>query len=253
MKHGEYLVFLKYLYDRSSMSRSGRWRHPESLMHYGHLFEEAADALSVVHYIERHCRTDDAIYRTFTTSKLLESVRVASNNLGHCQRELDETGLLDLLEDHWDELLDGLAVDDFPSAELKLLADLGSQDPEADLRAVLHMLKSRRKYQRESQVSIRRDLKKGKEELDITIKETWWEASDDGDRPAGKRPRKNRQWFRRLGQVLEGGVYTLGDIAIAAGGTLAPVPPGSEPWRAIASVRVGVGLAMEGVRGQREE
>lgn len=55
-------------------------------------------------------------------------------------RVADAAGFLDAFDAHYGEIIGGVKLEDMPSQELKVLRELGSEDPESELTALIYMV-----------------------------------------------------------------------------------------------------------------
>jgi hypothetical protein len=219
-----------------------------------HVMREAQQGLQVTDYIVRFCRTDEEIYETFTSTMLHNTVAHANNTLLESRSMLDESGYLAAVDDYFDEIVEGLDPDLLPPAEVQLLAGLGRRDPKEELTAVIYLVQARREHLHSK--TVRQQFEEGIEVLRFGLPASDGSAGDKGGRssgPGGKRPRKGRRWFKGVGQILQGGVLAIGDVALATGWLHLPVDAQTRTWGSVVSVATGVGLVCNGIGELRGE
>ena len=60
-------------------------------------------------------------------------------------------------------------------------------------------------------------------------------------------PKKQRRWWKGLGQIVQGAAISGADIGLALGVLHIPIPKGGETYGVVMSVTAGVGTVMNGV------
>ena len=257
MDNEEYKEFLKYVFDEYIQPRISRiqryWDHPKMSHHWHYEWRGLKKSVDLVNYITNHCENNDEIYRTFTSDRLKRAVDEINDGVRWNNRLAEESGFLDAIDSHYNEIVDGLDVELFPESEIELLQEFGFKHPKSNLRGIIYLLKSRNKdkYRSRNEMSVSSALKYTVDKLS--------DAQNDFKEPdkeiitKEEKPKKSRRWFKGLGQIGQGVALSIGDIALAAGMLKFPVSPETQTWGALVSATTGVGMILNGVGELRGE
>lgn len=261
MTEAEYREFLSFLFERYVRPRIARVRH-----RYRHHFEDELShhldqtirSVQVLRFVENYCYDDEDIFRTFTVQRLKLAVSETRYSVEFSNRLIDEAGFLEACEVHWGEIANGLAVIHLPGADSDVLREMGSPNPEVELRSLVYRAKQwmERNNRQSREIRLQQELtyvaEKLKEahaefeELEKLLKAEKEQQSKDV-------PKKTRRWFKGLGQVAQGAALSIADVALAIGTLNLPVSPETQTWGAIASVTTGVGTVLSGIGELRNE
>jgi len=212
-------------------------------------------AARVLRFIESNCDDDGDIYSTFKVERLTRAISETSNSVNFSARITEEGGFLDAYESHETEILYGLQPDHLPNEDKEILREMGSINPNVELRGLVYAAKARvRKVERQyREVSIRQELKncvtaleQGEKTLQMALELKEPESSKNA-------PKKSRRWFKGVGQIAQGSALSIADIALAIGVLHLPVSAETQTWGAIASVATGIGTVLNGVGDLRNE
>jgi hypothetical protein len=258
MTDDEYREFLTFLFEHYVRPRLGRVRrrfHHHMMEEWVYHLDQAQHALHVLRYIETNCDDDDDIYRTFTLERLTRAVSDTRNAVEFGDRMAEEAGFLDALEAHADDVLSGLQAQHLPDADREIFREMGSLNPDMELRALVLRAKSSRDRLRQNsrELSIRQQLKHAEERVGEAQQEFERMRKAQQEGPEKERPSKSRRWFKGLGQIAQGAALSIADVALAAGAPQFPVSPETQTWGAVASVTTGVGTILNGVGDLRNE
>lgn len=254
MDEKEYEQFMAYLYNEYVRVRSSRLRkhfHPmEWGLMWGWEWERLSAASNLLRYINRHCHNEDEIYRTFTRERIVQLPDEIRDGARANNRMLEESGFMEAMDAYYDEIVDGMKMEHMPKQEIEVMRELGSSDPEAELTALMHIVKSRCKtrqsYNQEVRVSSR--LKEIEKKLDHEH-EQLKELKEEKE----KQPKKSRRWFKGLGQIAQGSALSIANVGLAMGAISIPVAAETAGWGAIVSSITGVGMVLNGVGEFRGE
>jgi hypothetical protein len=253
MNEEEYKKFLEYLFNEYIRYRRPRIRrrfHPFEWLHeWDWEWNRLTKAARVLRYIHRFCEDEDDIYHTFTRERIAQLPGEIHDGLRLHNRLAEEGGFLEAFDEHYDEIVDGLKLEYMPDVELDVLRDLGSEDPEAELTAMIHMVRSRRQrvLAMNREIRISQQLKQAEERLDQQRKELAEEEKVE------KPKRKSRRWFKGLGQIAQGSALSVANIGLAVGVFTFPVPAATATWGALVSSITGVGVVLNGIGDFRGE
>lgn len=267
MTDDEYREFLTFLFERYVRPRLGRVRrrfHHHMMEEWVYHIDQAQRALHVLRYIETNCDDDDDIYRTFTLERLTRAVSDTHSAVVFGDRIAEEAGFLDALEAHADDILNGLQAQHLPDADREIFREMGSLNPDMELRALVLRAKSSRDRLRQDscELSIRQQLKHAEERVTEAQQEFGKRRNAHEEEPREERPSRSRpwfkasqsrRWFKGLGQIAQGAALTIADVALATGALKFPVSPETQTWGAVASVTTGVGTILNGVGDLRNE
>ena len=235
-------AFLEYLFETQIQPRlplvRNRHRH-----HFEDEFELALGQLRwtnrVLTFIEQ---SGGDPYSTFKDEALANTIADASYGVRFHNRIAEESGLFDVLDDHYSEIAAGIEPRHLPPQEADTLRALGFSEVADHLPAILHMIRNRASRPREGRIS--QTLGGLPERLEAAQQQH--RDSQKESRPSDL-PRKSRRWFKGLGQVVQGSAMSIADIALAAGTLHLPVSPETRSWGTIASTTAGVGMILGGV------
>jgi hypothetical protein len=141
----EYLEFLDFLFAKFVRPRIPRVRHRfhhhlEDEWYY-HL-DQVQRAAQVLRYIESYCVDDKDVYRTFTEEKLLSTVADTRYSLEFSNRVAEEAGFVDAFEAYSGEILAGLHPDHLPGDDKEVLKQMGSLNPDVEIRLLVQRAKT---------------------------------------------------------------------------------------------------------------
>lgn len=76
--------------------------------------------ISITNYIEKNCEGDEDIYRTFTTEKLESTISAIKDELETARSIAEESGILDLINEHESKILESMKLEYLPKEDLEL-------------------------------------------------------------------------------------------------------------------------------------
>lgn len=242
----EYLAFLSYLYREYMESRvirdilhDNEW-DPESLrMELGNLCK----AVNLIKYGLRENPDEEGMYKIFCPEKLNHAVEQVDQGLQTSKQMSEDLGIVECLEAHYGDIVEGLSLKFFPDEDFKVLKQAGSQNPQEDLLAWLYILKKRHKTEDEGPWADR--------EL---IREDYLHASAGTKRESkNSKEWRSRRWFKGLGQMGQGAALTIANLALAMDVLGFKVAPETQTWGALVSATTGVGMICIGFGELRGE
>jgi len=258
MTDAEYREFLSFLLERYVRPRIARvrdrhHRHFEDELSY-HL-DQGVRSAQVLRFAEGYCHDDEDIYTTFTLERLKRTVSETRYSLEFSNRLVDEAGFLDACESHAGEIADGLAAVHLPDADREVMREMGSVDPEVELRSLVHLAKRslEQSGRQSNDLGIRFQLRRAAERLQEADTEFEKHVEAKKEESSFVVPKKTRRWFKGLGQIGQGAALSIADVALAIGTLKLPVSPETQTWGAIASVATGIGTVLNGVGELRNE
>jgi hypothetical protein len=125
---------------------------------------------------------------------------------------------------------------------------MGSPDADAELAELVYRVRAyRERAGRVShEVSTRHQLRQVAEAVDRAAKQ-FDELKKLEPKQLAEAPKKSRRWFKGLGQIGQGTVLSIANVALAVGAIKFPVSPETQTWGALASVATGIGTVLNGV------
>ncbi len=262
MTEAEYREFMSFLFERYIRPRLARVRS-----HHRHHFEDefsyqldrAVRSAQILRFVETSVQDDEDAYRTFTLERLSRAVSETRYSLEFSNRVADEAGFLEACESHPREIADGLAVDHLPEADKEVLRQIGSVNPEVELRSLVYRTKAwlegRERQSRD--LSLRHELRSVEERLEKADAEFGEHVEarkkESPEETSKKVPKKSRRWFKGLGQISQGAALSIANVGLAIGTLKLPVSPETQTWGAIASVTTGIGTVLSGIGDLRNE
>jgi len=258
MTNDEYLEFLDFLFTKYVRPRIPHVRHRfhhhlEDEWNY-HL-DQVQRAAQVLRYIDSYCIDDKDVYRTFTEEKLLSTVADARYSLEFSNRAAKEAGFIDIFEEYSREILAGLHPNHLPGVDKEVLTQMGSLNPDVEIRILVQRAKTWRassdQVLRSGTVS--HQLRSVVEQLEKDHKVLQEASKEIGQAETNVQPKKSRRWFKGLGQLCQGTALTVANIALAIGVIQFPVTPETQTWGAVASASTGIATILNGIGDLRNE
>jgi hypothetical protein len=265
---GEYEGYVKYLYERNiTPSASRRGRHP---FHFEEEFAYPIDQLGRADTILRFISTSDP-YELVKPPVLVHTLDRARHGIEVNLRVLNDLGFGAVLDSDYLTLARGMRVELLPPQEAEVLQRLGFPDAVSDLPALLYMVRRNAESVTgrntnflptaemgrlvETLDEARKDherLQSIEEEVIVLRRDKGAEHKDAIDRlnTEAASKKKQRRWWKGIGQIVQGAGISLGDAAVAVGLGSGGVAPA---WGALISVTVGVGTIMAGIGDLRNE
>jgi len=258
MTRDEFHSFLEYVYNeylRKRVHRIGRhFDHPEMSHHWEYEWQGLKRALHVIDYAQLYCDDTDDIYRTFRLDRLRRAVDEIRNGVRWNNRLAREIGLLDALDQYYEQLVSGLDAEDFPAEEYELMSEIGFHNPKVDLQGIICLLKMRQRekesWQKEK-MCVSGELERAAEILSSAKDD--FKEQDSNSSEKSEPPKKSRRWFKGLGKIGQGAAMSIADICLAAGFLKFPVSPETQTWGVLVSATAGTGLVLDGVGELRGE
>src|SRR2546429_742049 len=117
--------------------------------------------------IYTYCDDEGDIYRTFTVGALSGIIGNIETGLSRSSRLLDQAGFLDAFDNYLEEIIEGIEPEYFPEYDLQVLTEMGSANPESDLRGMIYAVKKRKDERRRMsrELPVRLQLEHAQKEL----------------------------------------------------------------------------------------
>jgi len=231
----------------SKMRRIRRRFHPMEKMEYLYRQSRLFRASRTIRFIEEVGDDDDsnvsAVFQHDHLRSTLQDIRNAHEEIN--ERLLVESGIIDVLEEHYTEIISEIDVSDLPLADIEALREAGSTNPHAELRLRIKTIQKRymkeTRYNDLSLSSCMKQAGKAVEERLARMKE-----------PDNNEPPK-RRWFKGLGSLCRGTVLTAVDVTLLGGMWTLPLSPDTTIVGSVASIATGLGDIAIGIGEFRGE
>jgi hypothetical protein len=254
----EYREFLTYLFERHVRPRIPRLRrrfHHHMEDEWGYHIDQATRAAQILRFIEGHCDNDEDVYETFKLERLGRAVADSRYSCEFGNRVMEEGGFLDAYEANASAILSGLEPEHLPEVDRELLREMGSSNPDIELRGLVYQAKAslERAERMSREASIRQQLKQAESRL-LEATQEFDEKKESKNKERGEdHPKKSRRWFKGLGQITTGAGISIANVALAVGVLKFPVSAETRTWGALTSVTTGIGTILSGLGDLRNE
>lgn len=168
---------------------------------------------------------------------------------------MDRAGFLHLLDDHLDVVMRSVRSSGLPEDEAAVLEALGFPELATDIEVLVDLLGDEWRSGSPRAQVVTRELgrRSASGALDSAIAAIEQHREErregrDADAPRDlPEPKKERRWWKGLGQVVQGASIAVADVGMAVGAFKFPVSPETQTYGAVVSVAAGVGTIMNGV------
>ena len=196
--------------------------------------------------------------RLTPSSEILPFAFEVHKGLVNSNRVVQDAGFLDVFDDYYMEIVEGMKIEDMPAQELEVLRRLGSEDPEAELTALIYLVRSRSRSSRQLGYNIRvsNHLQEAEKILEHHCKEIakLMETNNAKLMETNKKQLvKSRRWFKGLGQIAQGSALSVANVWLATGTSPFPVAVETATWGSLVSSVTGVGMVLNGIGEWRGE
>lgn len=251
MDREQFKEYLRYVYENHVGMRLPHSHHKKRFHHMDEFEWHWADIIRIstaIRYINTANAQGMQVDRVFSQEHLDGLTQSVKNSVEFTSHLAEDTGFSDALDDHFDEIIDGIEPEDMPVEELEILRQLGSTNPRGELLGMLSVVKARQKRRRHhNELSVSQELKHISQRLDQL--DAKFRPQVEGEKPA----QKPRKWFKGLGEMMSGVGLTVADIGLAAGLLPLPVAGQTATVGALASAATGVGMIFKGIGELRGE
>lgn len=250
MTKEEWREIIKEIYYQSiepKLRRKIKKFHPfEICERYPYDIHRLIKALRTIRFIDETFDEEENLAESFTQEFLLKILNDVDSGLSLNNHLVLETGIVDAIEEFFEEIIDGMDVDDIPEQDFEALLKSGSRNPKAEIQ--FSMLKLRKK----KDIIIKRGKNHSlyyrvKESKDI-IKQRQAEIKESNSNIS---PR--RKIFKGIGTICKGALLTTVDATLVAG--LWPFSLSIETTTvgAVVSMTTGIGDIFNGIGEIRGE
>ncbi len=248
MTDEEYRKFLQWLYDEYVRNR--RYHLRTFLERHGppgdywEMMRHLCHAVRSVRFMKAESENEFHTPSVFADSAMNEILQAIRHAASVNKDALDQSGILDALDAHLPQILEGLRAEHLPSYDVEILKDCGSRAPEAELSGLVGLAKVNLARPRSEPEDLESRLRSVEERL-LSLEEQTDAPPIHG--------RSVRRWFKGMGQIGQGAALSIANVALAAGVIHFPVSPETQTWGAITSATTGVGMILGGIGDLRGE
>lgn len=218
------------------MRRVRRHFHPMEMMEYLYRQSRLFRASRTIRFIEEVGDNDDSnvsgVFQHDHLRSTLQDIRNAHEEIN--ERLLVESGIVDVFEEHYTEIISELDVSDLPAADIEALREAGSTNPHAELR--LRIKTIRKRYIKEMRYNDRASLSSCMKEAGQAVEKRLERMKEPDDNNPPK-----RRWFKGLGSLCRGTILTAVDVSILGGMWTLPLSPDTTIVGSVASIATGLG------------
>lgn len=200
-----------------------------------------------IKFINENFDDEDDLTKAFNIEYLDNTLDNIKWSVEYSNRLVLKTGVSDVVEEFWDEIVDGMDISDIPDIDFEALREAGSINPKSEIHISMVRTKKWKKSIRynSKESSIQYSLKKS-EAIIEKKKEVLKECNS-------KNPPTKRKIIKGLGGICRGTILTSVDIGLLAGIWPVPLSPDTTTVGAVASIATGIGdiiIAVGELRGE---
>lgn len=197
--------------------------------------QKILEASQLIKFINKNFDDEDDLTVAFNIKYLDNTLNNIRHGVDYSNRFVLETGVSDVFEEFWDEIVDGMDISDIPDADFEALREAGSLDPKSEIHFSMLRTKKLKKSIRfnAKENSIRFSLKKTEtiiEKKKMILKKC-----------TSKNPPTKRKIIKGLVEICRGTILTGVDIALLMGIWPVPLSPNTITVGAVASIATGIG------------
>jgi hypothetical protein len=213
---------------------------------------KAKETMDIVNYINNYCRTDEEIYNIFREEKLERTMKDASEIVSNTRMFAQESGFIDALDHHFENIIGEIKMDYLPSHDLELIRYLENKDPKVELEGAIYQFKS----ERSSRSGIFSGLPKPSQILQETenilkekteVKSTKHNNKSSNGSIDKLKNRFSRRLCNGLKKIIPGACIFCTDIAVIFAASYIQAHDASS-YGSMASSAIGAGKIFEGYR-----
>lgn len=248
MKREEWINFLKGLYHQHIIPKLHRIHR--DIYHFEDLEYDTRPLLKAsrsLRFIENNFSEDYNLLESFQPQFLEKILDDLKRGLRRSNTTLVESEIINVIDEFFDEIVDGMDISDIPEADFYALSEAGSQDPKSEIQLSIVRIKKRRD-------KLHYNIKYDHMEYCLKESELMVIKRKDELKESNSNKPPTKRIFKGLGYFCRGALLTAVDIGIMAGGW---------PWQiqispdikygSIISIATGVGDIAIGVGEFRGE
>ncbi len=252
----DYEEFIKYVFyehiQKSLTNVQERWH-----LHFEHEFEHRllrlTRATRALRFIKDYAENDEDINRSFTLEMVKETIRSVRYGVQMNNELVVDTGIADVIQDYFGEIVDGMSVDHFPKEDFEVLQQAGSSDSRREIIALVYLIKSRKEQLIRESRQVRFSQTLGEVAQRVERIENTFPQEPPNPNQSNKKPAVKRATFKGIGSIAQGALMTMTNITLAAGLWSVPLPPETTSLGAVVSATTGIGTILTGIGELRGE
>ncbi len=164
-----------------------------------------------------------------------------------------DTGIADVIQDYFGEIVDGMSVDHFPKEDFEVLEQAGSSDSRREIIALVYLIKSRKEQLIRESRQVRFSQTLGEVAQRVERIENTFSQEPPKPNQSNKKTAVKRATFKGIGSIAQGALMTMTNITLAAGLWSVPFPPETASLGAVVSATTGIGTILTGIGELRGE
>ena len=250
MEKEEWRELIKGIYHQhisQKLQRIRRGFHPlEMFEEFPYFIRSLPKASRTIRYVDNNFDEDDDLSKAFKKEYLENTISDLHRGLELNQRYVLKSGIVDVIEEYFDEIAEGMEISDIPEQDFHALLEAGSQNPKSEVQLTMVRIKKRKGRIRFSskESSIRYSLNES-EQVIVRRKEELKKCSSNNP------PRK--KIFKGLGGICRGAILTGVNITLMAGWWPVPLSLDTITVGSVVSLTTGIGdimIAIGELRGE---
>jgi hypothetical protein len=207
-------------------------------------------------FIRDFVETDKEILSLFTPKMLQYTLQQIKQGAYFSNELVVRTGIVDIVQDYFGEIVEGMNISHFPEADIEVLRQAGSSDPQREIVAMTHLVKSRKEIliREGREVRFSHSLEQVTERIERIEKTVILLSEEEPEtNQVSNQPPVKRETFKGIGSIAQGALMTITDITLAAGWWSVPLPPETTSVGAVVSIASGIGTILTGIGELRGE
>jgi hypothetical protein len=250
MNKEEWRELVKHIYYQSIEPKIRQHRkhfHPFHMVEdFPFGVERLMRAMRTLRFIEANFDEDEDLTQYFKPEALQRVLDDLSDGLRLNNQFIVDTGIADMIEEYFDEIVDGMDPEDLPEQDFEALRRGGSQNPKQEIH--LSMIRLKRK----KEIIIRQS---DKGSITYTIKNSVEQVSKRKQRieKANSNNPPKKKIFKGLSSICKGALLTVVDVSLVTGMWPLGLSVETTTVGAVVSMTTGVGDILSGVGELRGE
>lgn len=251
-----YNEFIKYLFNEYLSKKLDKRRINRHRLEdgYDREIENLQRSMRAIRFIKDYARDDEEVLKIFTPEMIENLIRSVRYGVQINNDLVVDTEIIDILQDYFEEIVDGMTVDHFPQEDIEVLRQAGSIDPRQEIIALIHIIKSRKEqflFRNNDNLRYKSRLEEIPEQIERIEKS--FVSRQRPNSTTEKKPAIKRSIFKGLGSIIQGTLLTITDITLVAGFWGVPLPTETTSVGAVVSITTGIGTIFTGIGDLRGE
>jgi hypothetical protein len=225
--------------------------HPfEWMEFYPHALSELIRASRAMRFIDDQLEADDDLLSVFKREYIQGVFQNLQNGFQFNERYVLKTGIADVMQEFFADIVSELDVSDLPEQDLEALREAGSRHPEGELHLCLMQVKKLQTIRAQGKFinqhpDFRHAIERAGKEINFR-REKFDPPEKQGPEPEEESISKGAI-MKGMGNICRGTVLVAVDISLMAGMWSVPLSPDTTKVGAVASVVTGLGDIVVGI------